>query len=130
MRRHTGEKPYSCTKCNKKFVAKIGLNLHMKRHIGEKPHVCLECGKRFMLAFELRYHSKTHLRLFACDECDEKFKTNKKLLKHIRIHSSVRKRENKAQKHKFKFMECNVAEEELKNHYDRGDHISEIFVKI
>ncbi|XP_037943578.1 protein suppressor of hairy wing-like [Teleopsis dalmanni] len=125
-RYHTGEKPYTCPECNQSFAVKEVLNRHMKRHTGEKPHVCPECGKSFIQATQLRCHSKTHIRPFGCDQCEEKFKTMKQLERHTKIHSSKRKRKNKAQEHKFKCSECKATyttEEELKTHYDVGVHI-------
>ncbi|XP_037943581.1 uncharacterized protein LOC119676414 [Teleopsis dalmanni] len=125
MTRHTGEKPHKCTECNKSFSIKSSLYHHMKRHAAEKPHVCKDCGKRFIRALNLDYHSKTHARPFACDQCKEKFKTNKELKKHIRIHSSKSKDKNESQEHKFKCKECKTmyaTKEELKTHYNMEVH--------
>ncbi|EDV44166.1 suppressor of hairy wing, isoform B [Drosophila ananassae] len=117
-RYHTGEKPYSCTVCNQAFAVKEVLNRHMKRHTGERPHKCEECGKSFIQATQLRTHSKTHIRPFACDMCEEKFKTEKQLERHVKEHS----RQKRAV---FSCTECkrhfrNTAQ--LKQHMDAGDH--------
>ncbi|XP_017047137.2 protein suppressor of hairy wing [Drosophila ficusphila] len=117
-RYHTGEKPYSCTVCNQAFAVKEVLNRHMKRHTGERPHKCEECGKSFIQATQLRTHSKTHIRPFACDQCDEKFKTEKQLERHVKEHSRTKRPAFSCTECKRSFRTTAL----LKEHMDEGKH--------
>lgn len=61
IRRHTGEKPFLCTYCNKRFVSKSELNMHLKIHTGENLFECPACTYSTAQRFKLRVHiSKYH----------------------------------------------------------------------
>ncbi|XP_030767224.1 uncharacterized protein LOC115890986 isoform X1 [Sitophilus oryzae] len=55
-------RPYSCSfeGCEKNFPTNYLLKSHIRRHTGEKPYVCQVCLKRFKMSGDLQKHTRTH----------------------------------------------------------------------
>ena len=59
-RKHTGEEPYQCGICAKRYVQVGSVAIHMTRHTEEMLYKCQDCGKRFTVKQQLRLHSRMH----------------------------------------------------------------------
>jgi len=57
MRKHSGERPYTCELCCKSFTTKGNMIAHMTNtHSEDKPWRCKECGKSFKEKKVLKVH--------------------------------------------------------------------------
>ncbi|XP_055321203.1 gastrula zinc finger protein XlCGF8.2DB-like [Sitodiplosis mosellana] len=70
MRVHSGDKPFECEKCFKKFARNSALKNHMKFHAGPRPFRCSKCHERFVHQDERDLHEEQcNRRVYECYVC-------------------------------------------------------------
>ncbi|XP_074536900.1 uncharacterized protein zbtb48 isoform X2 [Halichoeres trimaculatus] len=79
-----------CPVCAKSFKSKYYLKVHNRRHTGERPFGCLKCGKRYfrkenLLIHEIRDCSKVHT--LSCVTCSATFSGKEELRLHVVSHT-------------------------------------------
>ncbi|XP_034050576.1 zinc finger protein 345-like [Thalassophryne amazonica] len=88
---NTGQKPFVCFECGRRFGLKSTLNRHMIIHTGQKAFVCSECGQRFGRKSTLNNHMIIHTgqKAFVCSECGQRFGLKSYLKTHMIIHTDM-----------------------------------------
>ncbi|KAE8292780.1 Telomere zinc finger-associated protein [Larimichthys crocea] len=79
-----------CPICDKSFKSKYYLKVHNRRHTGERPFGCLKCGKRYFRKENLLIHEIrdcARVQTYDCATCSATFNTKEELRLHVVSHT-------------------------------------------
>ena len=88
MSKHTGQLPFDCFLCDKRYAINSNLIIHLRRHVQDLPNECEVCGFKCATKMDLKRHSTTHTgeKRYCCPLCGERFRTASRFAVHKRRH--------------------------------------------
>lgn len=91
---HSGEKPYKCERCGKRYPDGVSYERHLSKHEGVKPYKCTECPKSFNHKTDLRRHMCLHSgdKPYPCQHCGKGFIRKDHMMKHCETHKKKKNR--------------------------------------
>ncbi|CAH0554532.1 unnamed protein product [Brassicogethes aeneus] len=86
---HSGDKPFKCKKCGKRFSSKEECDVHYQKHMGSKQFQCKFCEKQFNYKIDIRRHESLHTgqKPYACSVCAKGFDRRDHMRRHELIHA-------------------------------------------
>lgn len=88
--KHSGERPFKCSHCEKRFFSEMHLKNHLVCHSQDRPFQCSFCDRHFSRKRNMEEHIRSchsEEKPFKCDACPARFKVSQHLRIHARIHS-------------------------------------------